>query len=119
MSGLTSNAEQTVEGASEPQRNGAAADSKNADPGALGETQVSTVASPGPNQQDLPPHQADGEARPSAFERAEALAGRIGSGAAALSSVVARGLIRFAARARESLQDFWAEVQSVRRGQKQ
>lgn len=72
----------------------------------------------------IPPHvdaaPEDGPAQdegPSSLDRAEQLADRLGAAVGVIASVVGRKLIHFAAHAKETLADCWAEAQSIRRGE--
>jgi hypothetical protein len=52
------------------------------------------------------------------MRRAEELADRIGERVGHYASVASLGVMRFAARAREEMEDMWAEAQHIRRGGK-
>ena len=54
----------------------------------------------------------------SEFERAEAIADKIGETVAALALDWGRKLLYAGAVVRESVEDIWAEAQSIRRGNK-
>jgi hypothetical protein len=59
----------------------------------------------------------DGEQGPSddRMRRAEEMADRIGERIGHYASVAGLGILRFAARAREEIEDIWAEAQHIRR----
>jgi hypothetical protein len=62
---------------------------------------------------------ADGpQAAASGSDRAEQLVDNLAHRVAYLAAAGTRKLVTFAARAREAMQDFWAEVQDFRRGRK-
>jgi hypothetical protein len=54
----------------------------------------------------------------SGLDRAEAVVDSIAAKLSTTASTWGRQLLRLGSRARESLQDFWAEVQDVRHGKK-
>jgi hypothetical protein len=51
------------------------------------------------------------------MRRAEEMADRIGERIGQYASAAGLGILRFAVRAREELQDIWAEAQHLRRGE--
>ena len=55
---------------------------------------------------------------PSGADRAEEFVERVSQQVAYLASMGTRKFVTFASRAREALQDFWAEVQDFRHGRK-
>jgi hypothetical protein len=87
-------------------RNGAAGTNTAAPPDnkAAGEPAPDPAQAPGEGQQR--PH----------VERAEEIVDRVAAKVAETTSVWGRKLLRFASRVKESAQDFWAEAQSIRRG---
>jgi len=68
-----------------------------------------------PPSGEAPAATAAPEAPASPTERAEEMVDWVAVTAAHLISSVGRGLLTAAAHAREATEDFWAEVQSVRR----
>jgi hypothetical protein len=69
-------------------------------------------------QAEAGPATAAGDTPPSGADRAEELVDRVSQRVAYLASVGTRKLVVFTSRAREALQDFWAEVQDFRHGRK-
>jgi hypothetical protein len=63
-----------------------------------------------------PPPPADEPEDRSGLERAEEVVDHFAGKVSSLFSVWGRKLLRLTSRARESAQDFWAEVQNFRRG---
>jgi hypothetical protein len=59
---------------------------------------------------------ADEKKKSAHVERAEEIVDRVASKVAEKTSVWGRKLLRLASRVKESAQDFWAEAQSIRRG---
>jgi hypothetical protein len=59
-----------------------------------------------------------GQGNPSDTDRAAELVDRLSHGIGYFASLGTRKLASFLSRAREALQDFWAEVQDFRRGRK-
>jgi hypothetical protein len=97
-------------------------------PAANGAPEGPAGSAPGPGSvaDRLPPADAD-RAAPGAgpepgsrsgVDRAEELASQLAQRVAALSSFATRKLVGFAYRAREVAQDFWADVQDFRRGER-
>jgi hypothetical protein len=60
----------------------------------------------------------DGHDDRSGLERAETIVDHLAARASSLFMVWGRKFLRFTSRARESAQDFWAEVQDFRHGRK-
>lgn len=54
----------------------------------------------------------------SSVDRVEAMMDNVGKRVGDFTSKAGQGLYRFLARTRESLEDFWAEAQSIRHGDK-
>jgi hypothetical protein len=71
----------------------------------------------GSPQQPDEQHAEPGDDR-SGLDRAEALVDQFAARASSLLMVWGRKLLRFTSRARESAQDFWADVQDFRHGRK-
>jgi hypothetical protein len=58
-----------------------------------------------------------GEARRQAMQRAEELADRWGQQIGQYATLIGRGVLKWAARAREEAEDIWAEAQALRQRQ--
>jgi hypothetical protein len=91
-----------------------------AEPAANGTATSGTPAGqapqPGPAAAEAPPGATQGG--PSAADRAEEIVDSLAHRVGYLAALGTRKLAAFASRAREALQDFWAEVQDFRHGRK-
>ena len=91
-----------------PELNGATApEARNAQPGS-----PSVDATPGPQANGTPP------APPTRVERAEHVVDGVAAWVGNFTSVWGRRALRLGSRIREEAEDFWAEAQSIRRGDK-
>ncbi len=79
--------------------------------------QPTADAAPAPGQAEAAP--AASETAPSGTDRAEEFVERASQRVAYFASLGTRKFLTFASRAREALQDFWAEVQDFRHGRKE
>jgi hypothetical protein len=77
-----------------------------------------TAASPVHVEAAPLPEPAASTGAASATDRAEEYVDRVSHQVAYLAAAGTRKLVTFVSRAREALQDFWAEVQDFRRGRK-
>jgi hypothetical protein len=94
-----------------PRRNGTA-DAR------VGEGEMQTRPSDPPRADSAPHQPGDEHDDRSGLEQAEELVDNLAARVSSLVGAWGRKFLRFTARARESAQDFWAEVQDFRHGKK-
>jgi hypothetical protein len=119
MSRLSSSGQETPEQkaakstASPQDRNGAPGESEQTDG-----RDATTAQGSSANQETSQTPGADTQG-PSRLDRVEELMDTIGKKVGSFTSMLGQKLIRLASHAREGVEDFWAEAQSIRRGEPQ
>jgi hypothetical protein len=92
-----------------------------ADPEVHGTGSTKENHAPSPSTADPDPSQKPTTNEPDdrlGLDRAEAIVDSLAARLSSVASTWGRQFLRLASRARESFQDFWAEVQDFRRGKK-